>query len=294
MSVALDSTATGDAAPELNPHLDRAPLAETFARSGRIHIANVLTEASARRVHQVLEKETSWGLILNDGKKVLEFETVSAADYQAMAVAAWGRAHSAFQYFYNHYRLYERREVYAQSDHYLAGLAAFLTAPEFVGLIRAVTRIDTLSCLSSTATLFRPLDFLTVHDDGLAGGKRIAFVLNMTPNWRPDWGGALQFYDTADHAGTRRRVYEVVFTFVDLPCAGSAHRRQHRPRSGVYAHPQDGFIGLHTGLRQDIRHSNRTKGRCIDENAALPFIAAAAGGKTGTGIRSASTNAAIE
>lgn len=199
MSVAFLSTATDEAAPELNPDIDRARLARTFAQSGRVHIANVLTDASAQRVHQALEKETPWGLILNDGKEVLEFETVSAADYQTMAVAAWGRAHAGFQYFYNHYRLYENRKLYAESNHYLAGLAAFLSGPDFVGLIRDVTALDALSCISSAATLFRPLDFLTIHDDGLAGGKRIAFVLNMTPNWRPDWGGALQFYDTTDH-----------------------------------------------------------------------------------------------
>jgi Rps23 Pro-64 3,4-dihydroxylase Tpa1-like proline 4-hydroxylase len=27
----------------------------------------------------------------------------------------------------------------------------------------------------------------------------IAYSLNMTPNWRPDWGGALQFYDGKSH-----------------------------------------------------------------------------------------------
>jgi Rps23 Pro-64 3,4-dihydroxylase Tpa1-like proline 4-hydroxylase len=26
-------------------------------------------------------------------------------------------------------------------------------------------------------------------------GRRAAYVLNLTPEWRPDWGGLLQFYD---------------------------------------------------------------------------------------------------
>ncbi|HEY5288971.1 MAG TPA: 2OG-Fe(II) oxygenase family protein, partial [Caulobacteraceae bacterium] len=45
---------------------------------------------------------------------------------------------------------------------------------------------------------YKPLDFLTVHDDGHVK-RRIAYVLNMTPKWKPDWGGALQFYDRDDH-----------------------------------------------------------------------------------------------
>jgi Rps23 Pro-64 3,4-dihydroxylase Tpa1-like proline 4-hydroxylase len=187
------------AVPELNPHLDRVQLAQTFARAGRVHITSALTDASARRVHNALERETPWGLILNEGKKVSELETVSAEDYQAMAVAAWGRANSGFQYFYHYYRLFENGKTYPKSDHYLAKLVAFLTAPDFLAFIREVTRLDSIACISSTATLYKPLDFLTIHDDGLAGGKLVAYVLNVTPKWRPDWGGALQFFDRDDH-----------------------------------------------------------------------------------------------
>lgn len=199
MSAASLSVPAEDRVPELNPHLDRSQLARTFAQSGRIHIANVLTEALARRVHDALARETPWGLILNDGKKVLEFETVSAEDYQTMAVAAWERAHSSFQYFYHYYRLFENGKVYPGPDHYLAKLVAFLTATGFRDFVRGVTGQSSIACISSTATLYKPLDFLTIHDDGHAGGKVVAFVLSMTPTWRPDWGGALQFFDRDDH-----------------------------------------------------------------------------------------------
>jgi len=191
--------AIDDAGPALSPHLDRAHFSETFARTGRVHIPNVLTDASARRLHHALKHETPWGLIVNDGKKVLEYESVSTQDYQAMAVAAWGRAHSGFQYFYNHYRLYENCQTFPKPDHYLAKLVGFLTSQEFFAFIREVTGLPSISQISSSATLYRPLDFLTVHDDSHAGGKLVAYVLNLTPEWEPDWGGALQFYDRNDH-----------------------------------------------------------------------------------------------
>src|SRR3954471_14869040 len=35
--------------------------------------------------------------------------------------------------------------------------------------------------------------------DGLARDKLVAYVLNMTQKWQPDWGGALQFFDRDDH-----------------------------------------------------------------------------------------------
>ncbi len=198
MSAVFHSISENNAVPALNPHLDRAHLAQTFAQTGRVRIASVLTDASAQRVHYALENETPWGLILNEGTKVLEFESVSAEDYQAMAVAAWSWAHSGFQYFYHSYRLLENHKIYPKPDHYLAKLVSFLTSPDFFALIREVTGLDSISWVSSTATLYKPLDFLTIHDDGLAGGKLVAYVLNMTPTWRPDWGGALQFFDRGD------------------------------------------------------------------------------------------------
>lgn len=188
-----------DTAPELNFQVDRVQAAKALARAGRVHIPDVLTDAAARRVHYALEQETPWGLVLNDGAKSLEFEKVSQEDYQSMAIAAWGRAHTAFQFFYHHYPLFQKGKVVPPADHYLARLAAFLNSQDFVAFIRDVTGLDSVVCISSAATLFKPLDYLTIHDDGRAPGKQVAFVLNLTPSWRPDWGGALQFFDRDDH-----------------------------------------------------------------------------------------------
>src|SRR3954468_24850991 len=142
IGVISQSSSAGLPELKLNPHLDRAQLTQTFAHGGRVHIPSVLTDACARRVHDALERETPWGLILNEGRKVLEFETVSAEDYQAMAVAAWARAQSGFQYFYHHYRLLENGKIYPSSDQYLAKLVAFLTGPYLSALVREVTGLD--------------------------------------------------------------------------------------------------------------------------------------------------------
>lgn len=198
-SAGLSSPETDLADPELNSQFDRVRLAETFARSGRVRVPDLLTVHSAQRVHRALEKETPWGLTWNNGKETFEYSSVSARDYEAMAVAAWERARSGFQYFYRSYRLTERGITFPAPDHYLAKVVAFLHSPGFFSLVRDVTGISNLSWISATATLFEPLDFLTLHDDGLAKGKLVAYALNMTPHWRPDWGGALLFFDQDHH-----------------------------------------------------------------------------------------------
>lgn len=189
-----------DTPPELNPDLDRATLAETFTRAGRVQVRNLLTDASARRLHYALEYETQWGLIFNEGKTSREFKTVSPEDHQEFAIAAWERAHRSFQYFYHYSPLLDNRNVRQKPDHYLTRFAALLTAPHFLSLIREITGMQAIAWASSTATLYKPLDFLSIHDDHHSGDRRlVAYSFNLTPNWRPDWGGALQFYDTRDH-----------------------------------------------------------------------------------------------
>lgn len=231
-----------DTVPELNANLDHAVLANTFARTGRLQIANLLTDASARRVHQALEQETPWGLTLNDGKKVLEFQTVSPKDYQEMAIAAWDRAHSGFQYFHHHYRLFQNAKIYpAAAEGYHAKLVAFLTSAIFFAFIREVTGQDSISSISSTATLYQPLDFLTIHDDGVESGKFIAYVLNMTPKWQPDWGGALQFFDADNHL---EESYLPAFNALNLFRVPTRHSVSQVAAFGGFRYSVSGWFGL--------------------------------------------------
>jgi Rps23 Pro-64 3,4-dihydroxylase Tpa1-like proline 4-hydroxylase len=74
----------------------------------------------------------------------------------------------------------------------------FLNGPEFLNLIREITGIPQIAWADGQATLYRPGDFLTVHDDDARHAKRlVAYVLNLTPVWRSDLGGVLQFIDDA-------------------------------------------------------------------------------------------------
>jgi SM-20-related protein len=196
----FEAAALPDTPLELNPDLDRAELATAFRRAGRVQVPGLLTDSSARRLHYALEHETPWGLIFNEGTKTHEFATVSAEDHQEFAVAAWERAHQSFQYFYHYFRLLENRHVHPRPNHYLSKFVAFLTSSHFLSFIREITSIEAIAWASSTATLYKPLDFLSIHDDDHQRDRRlVAYSLNLTPNWRPDWGGALQFYDTRSH-----------------------------------------------------------------------------------------------
>jgi Rps23 Pro-64 3,4-dihydroxylase Tpa1-like proline 4-hydroxylase len=80
-------------------------------------------------------------------------------------------------------------------DLFLHRVFEWLNQPETLEVFRRVTGIDGLIKADAQATLYAPGHFLTTHDDsGLAKEhRRVAYVLNMTKAWRPEWGGQLQF-----------------------------------------------------------------------------------------------------
>jgi SM-20-related protein len=197
---ALTAAGTG---PRLNPNLDRARFAAEYEAKGRVHIPGVLTQETAHRLFLALKDETPWRLTLNKGEQFLDFPNLSQEERNKIATGAWQRAQTQFQYLFDTHRLSMNREPYPDPGHYLAKIVSFLNSPQMLSLVRDVTGNSGAEWADAQATLYRPGDFLTQHDDrkSLSGGyKRIAaYVLNMTPVWNADWGGILQFHDSRGH-----------------------------------------------------------------------------------------------
>ena len=187
-----------DVAIELNPLLDRNALNEGFARAGRAHIPDVLTQQAAVRLLQALQLETPWTVTLNKGHNFLDFERMPPEERGKLALGVFerARANPGFHYIYDTHRISRNGEPYVGSVPYLERLFKFLNSSNFLSFMREVTGLDAIAWADAQATLYRPGDFLTTHDDKTGGHKRLAaYVLNLTPGWCPDWGGVLQFFD---------------------------------------------------------------------------------------------------
>ena len=206
---------TGARLLDLNPRLDVPAFKGAFKRDRRVQIKNVLTEDSARTIHRILSEETPWGLGWEagpGGPKSLRHEEVAAltpAQHEALARSTMDAMRGTDYAF--RYGRYPIVEAYGKWDpngpHDM--LLEYLNDKPVMELIRRVTGIAELVKVDAQATLFGPSMFLSVHDDKHSGeGRRVAYVLSMCDgDWRPDWGGYLQFYD--DHgdviAGYRPR-----------------------------------------------------------------------------------------
>lgn len=207
MIPAMDQTPGADVAIAFNSRLDADLVGRVFRQSGRVHIGGILTPAAAGRIHRALVEETPWSYAVGDeaGGRDLPVAALDALppDERAAIVAATDRAATrGFAYRYSTFRIDEAWDAGRHRDHYLMRVLAFLNSPPFLDFARRVTGVPEVSFADAQATLYRPGDFLTAHDDAVAGKNRhAAYVLNFTPEWRVDWGGLLAFPDPYGHVG---------------------------------------------------------------------------------------------
>jgi Rps23 Pro-64 3,4-dihydroxylase Tpa1-like proline 4-hydroxylase len=185
--------------PQLNPALEPDKIALAYARDHRVHIPAILTAESAERVHYCLEKETQFSIVTrkDDGYVRLRPDAVLSPQQQADLMRnAYAKARDDFHYLYDNHPMSNDGEPYPQASHYLAAITRFLNSKPVLDFARRVTGSAAIDFAEAQATRYRAGHFLNLHDDSHSPHKRVAaYVLNMTPGWRPDWGGALLFLD---------------------------------------------------------------------------------------------------
>jgi Rps23 Pro-64 3,4-dihydroxylase Tpa1-like proline 4-hydroxylase len=161
-------------AVEFAPRLDLEQLARVYARCGRIHIPAILELECAQAAYRSLHDAVPWQLHFNDA----------------------GRVYDLFDNF-------PLSDAYANSQHhglYVMRILEFLNSPRFLDFARRLTAEPRIAFADAQATLYRSGHFLTEHDDAIDGQRRLAaYVLNLTPRWRADWGGLLLFLDRDGH-----------------------------------------------------------------------------------------------
>jgi hypothetical protein len=212
----------------LAPSLDVAALSAMFARNGRLQIVDFLEEGSAKALYGALAGSAAWRLAANRGEQVIDFTPETTANWGPegwsklqRAVAMGGRF--GFQFLYEVIRLPKPDSAQPAEPvlPLLAAFADFMSSPAVVAFLRAVTGDETIGFADAHASRYSPGHFLSTHDDRIVSqGRRAAYSLNLTPEWRPDWGGLLLFYDTA---GNVVRGYTPGFNILNLFAVPQAH-----------------------------------------------------------------------
>lgn len=187
----------------LSSALDAAALHTAFDARRRLHIPGVLDPDSAGAVVSAMEAFDGWKASVAAGGEVFELPLKGrvAAEPGKQGWIDQARVDGAdprMQYIFDTRRLDLESEGAPRDA--VSAVLAFLNGPEFIAFVRAVTGDDRIDFADAQATRYRPGHVLTGHDDTAAGKNRLyAYVLNLTRDWRADWGGMLVFEGADGH-----------------------------------------------------------------------------------------------
>ena len=186
----------------INPDLDRAALRDAYERDTRVRVYGLLDEGAIELYEHLLAR-TDWFHLINVEGGVLELDPaakarLSPAEWASIEAAAHARVRDSFQYRYEALRVPDEADL-ALLDDPLADFARLMQSEEMLDLLRDVTGHDALDFTDGQATAYGDGDFLTGHDDDVAGkGRLAAYVYGLTPHWRIEYGGLLLFHGPHD------------------------------------------------------------------------------------------------
>lgn len=183
----------------VNPDLDVKSLRARFELSGRLRIEDFLAGDMAHRLAEELAVDQRWTYVINGTSSVFE---IPRANYDALDPAERARIDEAvltaaargFQFRYETIRVSDDDTQRQGSATLIDRFAQFMSSPEALSFLASVTGMEDIVFADAQATRYRPGDFLTRHDDNVAGKhRRLAYVLGLTPEWKAEWGGLLLF-----------------------------------------------------------------------------------------------------
>lgn len=203
----------------IDPRMDPSALNSTYRTHRRLHLRGILAEEAAHALYRHLAEEVEWSLVLNDGEQVREATPEQRRRFEPgreleLAAFAYQAARQGFEFLYECRRVSEDPRARAVQPTLLNRFVDFLNSPAFIAFARTLTGVEDIEWADAQATRYGPGHFLTRHDDSSgARNRRVAYVMNLTPEWETDWGGQLQFIDQDGHVA---RAYAPRFNALNL------------------------------------------------------------------------------
>ena len=204
----------------LNPALNATELAARFAEDDRVRIENVLEPDIAERVHTAARNDVPYEFLSHiDGKNVAipsaEMRSFDAERMTEFRSKMLDLASQGTGFFYCGYMMARKLDdTHNDNLKFLHSVFEYLNSEEMLSFISTVSGRDDLKSADAHFTRFTPGQFLTRHrDENTNEQRRLAYVLSLSKNWHPDWGGLLQFFEDG---GAPRDAWSPMFNSLSL------------------------------------------------------------------------------
>lgn len=180
----------------LNPTLDFAALGRTLRTEGRVLIRDFFAPEVAEALDRALQA-IDWELVYRDlnGDQRLsgaQLRALSPPQRMQLTEGILAMAREGFQFSFFSDSLV--RAINDGRSDLLARFMRWMAGEEFLSRMRELSGDPQINGVYAQATMYSRGNFLTTHDDHVdREDRRIAYVINLTRCWRPDWGGMLHF-----------------------------------------------------------------------------------------------------
>lgn len=177
-----------------------------FKGHGRLHVPDILERDVAEGLHGALQAAQEWtrSIHVEAGRdldiSVNELEALPPAERAALEHDIANASTDSLQYMFDTVRISAPLKAGLSVPGAMRDVYDFLNGRAFLDFVACLTGDDRVAFADVMATRYLPGHFLTAHGDENPTERRLyAYVLNLTPQWRADWGGVLMFLDEDGH-----------------------------------------------------------------------------------------------
>lgn len=173
-------------------------------RLGRVHVPEFFGPQKAEEIFkacgEVQYKLSFKGQHTNYDLAERDVSALELGQKAGLLKMIHAQAAADFQYLYDAHRLSDLAETSTLTPGVLAEFFSMLNSEKTLSIFRAMTGDARIQYADAQLTRYRPGHFLTEHDDRHPEKHRLyAYVINLTPVWRVDWGGLLMFLAADGH-----------------------------------------------------------------------------------------------
>jgi SM-20-related protein len=167
--------------------------------AGRVLIRDVLDVSSAQQLTDTLLSGLDWELTTRfqgETRNVAhaKLHQMSAAQREQLRDAILRGAKQDFQFEFLEYSLRDANLEALGQQHVLVHLLNALRGDVGKALFCKLLGLEGIAHITAFVSRYEQGHFLMPHTDHVTGEQReAAFVLNLSPRWKPEWGGLLQF-----------------------------------------------------------------------------------------------------
>lgn len=159
-----------------------------FEKNKKVQIKNIFTDKIADFLFKQALTEKNW--VLATGFDAIKFEKKVNKQFEKANSNQIKKVQDKFKN--DHFSYIFHRSMNNQKPSFLEyALRKNMASEEFIGYLNKITNLNLKKLNTLFLSKYKGGNFLSPHSD--KGNGKLAFVLNLTKNWKPQYGGILHF-----------------------------------------------------------------------------------------------------